>query len=82
LLALALESIANLFNELMIIFKFNILLAYISCRVGFHCEISIYAYNVPWLDSPPITLPHPLPPYLNQFQQVSSFYFHIRIHST
>jgi hypothetical protein len=54
----------------------NFLLAYNSCWGRIHCDISICAYNISWLDSPPPSLPLiPLPPFLEQFQQVS-FCFH------
>jgi hypothetical protein len=44
---------------IIIIFK-NILLAYITYTEGFHFDISIYAYDVSWLDSPL----HPSPSFL------------------
>jgi hypothetical protein len=49
------------------------LLAYISCTGTFHCEISIFAYNVTWLDSPSHYSPLILSPttLLKWFQQIS-----------
>jgi hypothetical protein len=28
-------------------------LAYISCKNGFHCDVFIYVYNIPWPNPPP-----------------------------
>jgi hypothetical protein len=40
-------------------------LVYNSCTRGFHCDISIYVYNLPGFVHPSIILPLPLSPFLN-----------------
>jgi hypothetical protein len=46
-------SINFVYIKLLYLWSFiNILFSYISFG-GVHCDISIYAYNIPWLDSPP-----------------------------
>jgi hypothetical protein len=43
----------SFFSSLTYFIVLTFLLAYISCYQGVHCDISMYTYNVPCLDSPP-----------------------------
>jgi hypothetical protein len=41
-----------LFDFLIMISVLPLLLAYINCTKGFHCDISVPACSVPWSNSP------------------------------
>jgi hypothetical protein len=54
-----------------------LLLTYIDCAKGFHCDISIYAYDVLWWISPLLLLSYPPPNYppFNFFYNLNEFHY-------
>jgi hypothetical protein len=52
---------------------------YIICMGQVHCDLSMFAYSVPWLGLSLHFIPSTTPSQLKQLQQVSLFYFHISI---
>jgi hypothetical protein len=69
-------------KHMLLSLVFTFLLAYTRCARGFHCDIYINAYIVPWIDSSPLYHSPSSFSLLLKTWQVFLFYFHISIETT